>query len=329
MRKTKCLRTIQYLYDKNSLSKHEKELLEHSREAYMALECCDQNDKEDEFHTDSESDDPEDWVTLSNGEPSNDVLKKKISQRKAILSRWKKRRISKIMASRCMLKRKVPARISKTLKKYPNIGKDIERFARQNRIGADSWRRTRLLTFSGNVKKGPKLTYNRLRTYLEDKYKTKFSYGTVVQLCCARNKRRSSAKRYWGAAKIVSRRARKGFNVKLNVDAHWSCSLYKNLDFVQLKDGTDKVILNRDDAAGFRLDSTFTHKQKTVLSEKGNPELTTRTDYLNKYSSVLQTSSYMFLETNNTPIRCFGVVKAHEIFNKNPSQHSALRKTGK
>ena len=79
-----------------------------------------------------------------------------------------------------MLKRKVPARISKTLKKYPNIGKDIERFARQNRIGADSWRRTGLLTFSGNVKKGPKLTYNRLRTYLEDKYKTKFSYGTVV-----------------------------------------------------------------------------------------------------------------------------------------------------
>ena len=31
----------------------------------------------------------------------------------------------------------------------------------------------------------------------------------------------------------------------------------------------------------------------------------------------------MFLETNNTPIGCFGVVKAHEIFNKNPSQHSA------
>ena len=82
----------------------------------------------------------------------------------------------------------------------------------------------------------------------------------------------------------MSRRARKGFNVKLNVDAHWSCSLYKNLDFVQLKDGREKVVLNRDDAAGFRLHSTFTHKQRTVLAEKGNPELTTRTDYLNKYS---------------------------------------------
>ena len=144
-----------------------------------------------------------------------------------------------------------------------------------------------------------------------------------MQLCCARNKRRQSAKRYWGAAKLVSRRARKGFNVKLNVDAHWSCSFYKNLDFVQLKDGLNKVMLNRDDAAGFRLDTTFTHKQKTILAEKGNPELTTRTDYLNKYSSVLQTSSYMFLETDNTPIGCFGVVKPHDVFPKNPSQHAA------
>lgn len=92
---------------------------------------------------------------------------------------------------------------------------------------------------------------------------------------------------------------------------------------MQLKNGTDKVLLNRDDAAGFRLDTTFTHKQKTVLAEKGNPELTTRTDYLNKYSSVLQTSSYMFLETHNTLIGCFGVVKPHDIFKKNPSQHAA------
>ena len=122
---------------------------------------------------------------------------------------------------------------------------------------------------------------------------------------------------------LVSRCARKGFNVKLNMDAHWSCSFYKNLDFVQLKDGLNKVMLNRDAAAGFCLDTTFTHKQKTILAEKGNPELTTRTDYLNKYSSVLQTSYYMLLETDNTPIGCFGVIKPHDVFPKNPSQHAA------
>ena len=196
------------------------------------------------------------------------------------------------------------------MSKYPNIGKDIEEFARKNRIGADSWRRTGLLTFSGNVKKGPKLTYNHIRAYLQDKYKTTFSYGTIVQLCCARNKRCLSAKRSWGAAKVVSRRARKGFNVKQNVDAHWSCSFYKNLDFLQLKN-----------SSLIRL--SHTSKKKTVLCEKENPELTTHTDYLNKYSSILQTSSYMFLATNNTPLGCFGAVKPHILFPKNPSQHAA------
>ena len=74
--------------------------------------------------------------------------------------------------------------------------------------------------------------------------------------------------------------------MKLNVDAHWSCALYKGLDFLQLKEGRDKVILNRDDAAGFRLDSTFTHKQHKILAEAGNPELTARTDFLNKYTAT-------------------------------------------
>jgi hypothetical protein len=60
-----------------------------------------------------------------------------------------------------------------------------------------------------------------------------------------------------------------------------------------------------------------------VLAEKGSPEMTTRTDYINKYSSVLQTSSYMFLETDNTPLAGFGVVKPHDVFPKNPSQHAA------
>ena len=309
--------------NKNHLTEREKTDLQQSREAYRALENENVSNYDDEFHTDSESDDPEDWIKISQERSLPEMLTKKISKQKAIIYRWKKRRIAKIVASKCLLRRKVPPRVSKTLLRYPNIGKDIERFARENRIGADSWRRTGLLTFSGNTRKGPKLTYNRIRKYLEDKYKTTFSYGTIVQLCCARNKKRQSAKRYWGAAKLVSRRARKGFNVKLNVDAHWSCSFYKNLDFIQLKDGLNKVILNRDDAAGFRLDMTFTHKQKTVLAEKDNPELTTRSDYLNKYSSVLQTSSYMFLETDNTPVGCFGVVKPHEVFQKNPSQHAA------
>lgn len=78
-----------------------------------------------------------------------------------------------------------------------------------------------------------------------------------------------------------------------------------------------KPSLNRDDAAGLRLDSTFTHKQHTVLAEAGNPEHTTyTTDFLNKYTSKLQTTSYMFLGSQTTAEVCAGVVMASLVHEK-------------
>ena len=254
----------------------------------------------------------------------SDEVKKKIKKQRAIFQRQRKRKIAKIMSSRCLLRRKTPPRASKTMKKFPDIGKVIENFARERRVGADSWRRTGLLTFSGNVKRGPRVTYRRIKDHLEKTYHTKFGYGTVVQLCSVHNKRKLSSRRYWGAAaQLVSRRTRKGFYVKLNVDAKCSCSMYRLLDHIQLKNGLDKVIINRDDAAGFRLDSTYTHKQHAILQEKENPELTTRTDFVNKHSTVLQTTSCLFMATENTSEICVGVVKPQKIVPKNPAQHAA------
>lgn len=90
-----------------------------------------------------------------------------------------------------------------------------------------------------------------------------------------------------------------------------------------MKDGRDKVILNRDDASGFRLDTTYTHKQHKVLAHENNPELTTRTDFVNKYKSILQTTSYFFMTTESTPEACVGIVKPHKVYEKNPAQHGA------
>lgn len=190
-------------------------------------------------------------------------------------------------------------------------------------MGADAWRRTGVATFDGNLKRGPRGTYKRIKEHLEKKYKTTFSYGAIVQLSVVKNKRRKSAKRYWGAAHVKCRRARKGFNVRLNVDAHWSASFYKGLDTVQLKDGRDKCLLNRDDAAGFRLDTTYTHKQHPVVADSAHPEVTTRTDYVNKYSSILQTTSYLVPGTSTTRQLAGGIVKPHIVFPKNPAQHAA------
>lgn len=89
-------------------------------------------------------------------------------------------------------------------KEIPNIGKDVEEFMKSRKVGADAWRRTGVLTFDGNVKQGPKVTYRSIQQPLQTKYGTKISYGTTVQLSVIRNKRRLSAKRYlvWHALPV-------------------------------------------------------------------------------------------------------------------------------
>ena len=154
-------------------------------------------------------------------------------------------------------------------------------------------------------------------------YNRSFSYGTIVQLCIPRNKRRISAKRYQGLAQVTSRRCRKGFCFKFNPDSHWSAAFYKGLNELQYADGRDLLNVNRDDATGFRLDTLTTCKQYKVPVVKGKDTLTTRTDFVNKYPSLLQTTSYNFTATTSTAEVCVGVVKAPKLYEKTPAQHAA------
>ena len=154
-------------------------------------------------------------------------------------------------------------------------------------------------------------------------YGETFSHGTVVQLCVARNKRHRAAKNYRGVAKVTSRRARKGFQLKFNPDAHWSSAFYRALDYVQFRDGTNVSIINRDDAAGYRLDTLATNNQHRTLVVDGKQTVTTHTDYVNRYPSVLQTTCYNFTGTKTTGELCAGVVKPVKVFPKNPAQRFA------
>ena len=83
------------------------------------------------------------------------------------------------------------------------------------------------------------------------------------------------------------------------------------------------MILGHDDAAGFRLDTMSTHKQHASLRLKNDLPLTTRSDYVNRYPSVLQTTSYNFPATETTGEICAGAVKAQKLYNKNPAEHFA------
>lgn len=122
-------------------------------------------------------------------------------------------------------------------------------------------------------------------------------------------------------ANVVQKSARKAFNIKYNPDQHWSCALYTYLDVLQLTDGRNIMNLGRDDQAGFRLDTTATHRQHGTLCVRGAESLTTRTDYTTKYASTLQTTCYNFPPTGTTGELCAGVVKAPVLFEKNSAQH--------
>jgi len=229
----------------------------------------------------------------------------------------------KAVAEKRFLSRKTSKKGSKILKQCPDIGKTIETYVQDRNVGADAWRRTGVLTFDGNTSLKQKATYKGIRQHLQQVYNRPFSYGTVVQLCIPRNKRRMSAKRYQGLAKVTSQRARKGFTLKFNPDSHWSAAFYKGLNIVQYTDGRDILNINRHDATGFKLDTLTTCKQYTTPVVRGKEVLTTRTDYVNKYPSVLQTTSYNFTGTATTGEMCAGVVKAPKVHQKNPAQHAA------
>ena len=99
--------------------------------------------------------------------------------------------------------------------------------------------------------------------------------------------------------------------VEYNPDALWRTSFYKALHVLQLADVYNKVLINRDDQAVFRLDMTYTCKGHGVLCEE--METKSSADYVNTYSSILQTTSYHVMESNTTPQACAGIVKAQYV----------------
>ena len=222
-----------------------------------------------------------------------------ISKKVNVIRRQVRRHRAKFIASQHFLGKKRSKALHSIADKFPDIGSEIERYVASCNVGADAWR-TGILTFDGNQKINKKCTYRRIQDHLKDVYKQHILYGTVVQLCVARTKCRLSAKRYHGLAEVTSRRARKGFQLHYNPDCHWSAALYRNLNALQYKSGTNILNINRDDQAGFHLDTLTTHHQYSTPVVKGQDVLTTHTDYVNRYLSVLQTTSYNFSATNDT-----------------------------
>ena len=147
-----------------------------------------------EIVRDDESDvDPQDFVGIT--DPLSETAKALIMKRRTAILRRARRLKAKALAQKRFLCRNISKRTSKILETCPDIGEQIETYVQEHNVGADAWRRTGVLTFDRNIKLKEKVTYEGIRRHLQQVYQKHFSYGTVVELCVARNKRRRSAKR--------------------------------------------------------------------------------------------------------------------------------------
>ena len=78
--------------------------------------------------------------------------------------------------------RKKSKRISTILSECKDIGRVLKNLYKREY----AWRRIGVLTFDGNTKVKQKATYTAIKQHLEQIYKRKIGYGTVVQLYVAR-----------------------------------------------------------------------------------------------------------------------------------------------
>lgn len=109
--------------------------------------------------SDSESDNPEDYVGITSLASEN--VKKIVARKRKALKRKVQRLKNKRIAESNFLSHKRSKQITSVVEKFPDIGETIESFVSDANVGADAWRRTGVLTFDGNLKVKQKVTYGR------------------------------------------------------------------------------------------------------------------------------------------------------------------------
>ena len=131
----------------SDINKNEERLIEQSRQAYLERERRRVMEEENsDIESDPESDNPDDWVDID--DISSKQAKEMVAKHWKILKRRARIHAAKAIAQAGFLKRKITKRVARVIEKYSNIAKDIEEFVREQRVGADAWRRTGVLTFS-------------------------------------------------------------------------------------------------------------------------------------------------------------------------------------
>ena len=86
--------------------------------------------------SDSESDNPDEWIDV---DLRTEAGKKLIRKERRRIRQKAKRQAAKRVAEECFLRRKIPKRVGRVLRDFPDIGKEIEKFVQSKRVSADAW----------------------------------------------------------------------------------------------------------------------------------------------------------------------------------------------
>ena len=134
------------------LNEREKSIIEQSRQAYLLSERLqgNQSDVDDDAIGSETEESGADWGNIH--DPLQPEARDIISQKVKQLKRNARRKAAQRIAEARFLRRKRGKNVGKILKECPDIGSTIENYVKSAGVGADSWRRTGILTFEGNRK---------------------------------------------------------------------------------------------------------------------------------------------------------------------------------
>ena len=142
-----------------------------SFESYMA---CGASETLTDIGMSSESDSEEEQ------RPGSERTEQSERTLKRIISKWEARtRVG--IAKMQLLKRKRTKQAREISTRHPDIGSVMEQYAELCDVGADRWRRTGMLTFSGEGTKGNVLPLRGCKKHLETHYNEKISLCNCVQ----------------------------------------------------------------------------------------------------------------------------------------------------
>lgn len=218
-------------------------------------------------------------------------------------------------------------------KKIENIGGILEEIVFEMKRGADRWRRSSAVALGAseheryfNIKKP---TFKNVQEKLRERINCTVSVTQLKKLCVpARKVRHPGRQQYMCLADIKVSKGYKGFNLKFCPDYKYSNAVYSMKDHTELN-CAHALIINKDDAAGIKMDSVQANSQFKYLHLTKNIDLIRRTDYAadKTVNPTIQNSSYLIQKqaatrhiqpSGTVPI---AVTKCMAIFKKTPQQH--------